>query len=122
MMRKFIKGVSVQHFLSGWWGENNSGKILLQELGLPSDELPFNVEQFLERGTIVFKDSEGENISVCYKKNDTHFEFGCIYQNKRRAFRLYREWESESLDAIIQLESYSIGDCVRQIISGKSIV
>lgn len=121
-MGKFIKGVSVQHFLSGWWGEHNNGKELLQELGLPTDELPFDVERFLERGTVEFKDSMGENISVCYKKHDTHFEFGCIYHNKRRAFRLFREWESESLDAIIQLESYSIGDCIRQIISGKSIV
>ena len=120
-MRKMIKGVSVQHFLSGWWGRN-SGKKLLQELGLSTDELPFDVECFLERGTAMFKDSVGESVSVCYKKHDTHFEFGCIYHNKRRAFKLYREWKGENLDTIIQLESYSIGDCTRQIISGKSII
>lgn len=121
-MSKIINSIDVQQFCLGWWGEHNEGRDLLDELGLVNDIIPFNIEQFLQRLTTSFKDADGEAVSVCLKKHDTHFEFGCIYRGKRRAIRLYREWQGESLDSIIQLESYSIGECVRQIIVGKSIV
>lgn len=121
-MNKIINSIDVQQFCLGWWGEHGEGMSLLNELGLADDTIPFNIEQFLQRLTISFKDVNGETISVCLKKHDTHFEFGCICRGKKRAIRLYREWQEESLDAIILLESYSIGECVRQIIMGKSIV
>ena len=121
-MSKVVNGISVQHFISGWWGEHDEDKESIRELGLPLDEMPFDVERFLQRKTICFKDGYGEKISVCFKKHDTHFEFGCIYKDKKRSVRLYREWETEALDTIIQLESWSIGDCTRRIIVGKSLI
>lgn len=121
-MGKIINGIDVNNFCSGWWGEHGEGKELLDELGLASDIMPFNIEQFLRRSSVLFKDTDGEKISVGLKKHDTHFEFGCVCRGKKRALRLYREWQGESLDFIIQLESYAIGECVRQIIAGKSII
>lgn len=121
-MSKVVKGISVQHFTAGWWGEHLEGKQLLAELGLPTNKMPFSVEQFLRKETVTLKDSNGDKASIWFHKCDSHFEFGCIYKEKQRKIRLFREWETEDLDTTIQLESYSIGDCTRKIIFGESIV
>lgn len=121
-MSRILYNVSIQHFIAGWWGEHSEGRKLLQMLGLPPDKIPFNVEQFLKNKSVTLKDAWRNRIMVWLNKSDTLFEFNCTYLDKRRHIRLYREWEAESVERIIQYESYSIGECVRKIIMGESIV
>lgn len=121
-MSVFCYGIDVQYFIKGWWGEHGEGESLLQTLALPSIAIPFRVKSLLENETVTFKDGADQEITVWFNKHDTHFEFNCSYMGKQRHIRLYREWETETLDDIIRFESYSIGECVRKIIMGESVV
>lgn len=121
-IKNIVNGINLYYFNAGWWGKQNEGKMLLQNLGLSEEKIPFNVKQYIKNESISFVDCLGAKISICFKKYDTHFEFNCIFNNKKRTVRLYREWTEETFDAIIQFESYSIGECTRQIISGKSVI
>lgn len=121
-MSKVFYGVNIQHFTAGWWGEHSESNKLLQMLGLPPNRIPFCVEWFLRNRSIILKDAERNKIMVWFTKNDIMYEFHCIYKDRRRHIRLYREWETVDVERIVQLESYSIGECARKIIMGESIV
>lgn len=121
-MRTIINGVNVKQFIKGWWGEHGDGNKLLSELSLPLDTFPFSVESFLKHRRTSFKDGNGHTVAVWFKGDDNKFEFSRSCQGKNRSIKLFREWGAENLDSIIEFESYSIGECVRKIILGKSIV
>lgn len=121
-MKKVIGSINVKQFVNGWWGEHGEGKELLRSLGLSERTIPFNVELFLINGGTEFLDSAGETISIELKREDAYFDLIRVYRGKREKLRLYREWGAEDLDTILKLESHSLGDCLRQIILGKSII
>lgn len=121
-MGRVINGVSLRLFYNGWWGEHGEGNKLLGSLGLPQDKFPTSVEKLLKNSVVSFTDAEKNCIFVCFSKNDEYFEFYSIRQGKKRIARLHREWQSESLDAIIRLESYAIGECIRHVLAGESII
>lgn len=121
-MGKIINGIIVQQFINGWWGENNEGNILLHSLGLPADTLPFDVEQLLNTGEFVVFTSNKIVIKVTINKQDTYFEFMCKWPDKKYCFKLFRNWDGIEIDTIIKMESYAVGECVRKIITNKSIL
>lgn len=121
-MAKMINGVVVQQFIKGWWGENGEGKALLTALGLPSDEIPFEVEQYLTEGKFSVRLNDGFVANVTINKQDAYFEFACKWPDRKYCFKLFREWDGAELDTIIRMESYSIGECTRKIMTSKSIL
>lgn len=121
-MKKVINGINVKEFVNGWWGEHGEGVELLRSLGLSPKSIPFSIEGLLVNGSSDFADSDGSVISVKLARYDTYYDFSCVYHGKRKTLRLYREWGSENLDVILRLESHSLGDCLRQVILGKSII
>lgn len=116
-----INGVVVSQFIKGWWGNNGEGQELLRQLGLPN-ELPFNVENYLNTGKFIMPLFNGSTIKVAISKYDTHFEFSCKWPSKKYCFKLFREWEGVDIDEIIKMESYSIGECTRKIMISKDVL
>ena len=117
-MAKMINGVVVQQFIKGWWGENGEGKALLAALDLPSDKIPFEVEQYLTEGKFSVRLNDGFVANVTINKQ----EFACKWPDCKYCFKLFREWDGAELDTIIRMESYSIGECTRKIMTSKSIL
>lgn len=120
-MNKVVNGINIQDFISGWWGQHNEGANVLKSIGLPSDKIPFDIEKFVTDGQCVIPVEDTE-IHVAMQKQDNLFEFSCKHLNKRRSFRLYREWDGTDINTIIKMESYSVGECVRQILISKNIL
>lgn len=117
-----VNGINTKHFENGWWGEHGEGNSLLNELGLPADKVPFSVGGFLKNMSLSFSDSNGETVWVGFKMDEERFEFSCKYLGKLRVTKLFREWQREDIDTILMMESYSIGECVRKIIAGNSLI
>lgn len=120
-MGKIINGIDIQIFKSGWWGNNNEGADALESVGLPPDKVPFDVEKLLNGEDCYILTSDAE-IHISVNKQDNCFEFVRKHLGKSKSFRLYREWDGVNIDAIIELESYSVGECVRQILINKNIL
>ncbi len=121
-MNSVINGINVQQFAKGWWGEHAEGERLLEMLELPQYIIPFDVERFLKTQPVIIHCPNGEEAEVCFSKRDQFFEFTCSFKGKRRNMKLFREWETESLDMLLLFESYSVGECVRKILAGESII
>jgi hypothetical protein len=120
-MRKIINGITTQDFISGWWGKHNEGVSVLNAIGLPTDKIPFDIKELLttEQCTITIDDAQ---VTLMINKQDAFFEFSCKSLNRKRSFKLYREWDGTDLDTIIKMESYSVGECVRKILVNKNIL
>lgn len=107
-MGKIINGINVQHFISGWHGQC-------------ADTIPFDVESLLTTGQcVIIVDGVKNHITI--DRQDSFFELSCKYLNKKRSFKLFREWDGMDIDIIIKMESYSLGECVRKILTGKNIL
>lgn len=117
-----INDISVHYFMEGWWGEWSEGEAALTTLGLPSQMVPFDVAQFLRTGKCKVIIDQDMTLSVAFTKESKQIIFTCEWWGKPRTIRLYREWDSEDADLIQQLESYSIGECTRNILIGKKLV
>lgn len=121
-MGKIINGIIVQQFVKGWWGEKNEGKTLLSTLNLPTEAIPFDVEEYLNTGKFVLTLSNDMTANVTISKQDSYFEFTCKWTDRKYCFKLFREWDGTEIDTIIQMESYAVGECTRKILTSKSIL
>lgn len=121
-MVKVVNGIITQQFIKGWWGGNDEGETLLSALGLPTDKVPFDVEEYLNKGKTQISLDNGATAEVTVNKQDAYFEFMCEWPGKRYHFKLFREWDGMELDTILKMESYSIGECTRKVMTSKSIL
>lgn len=120
-MGKIINGILVSQFAKGWWGVNGEGEELLNKLGLEGDTIPFSVENYLSTGRLSLRTINGV-AEVTVTKHDAHFDFSCKWPNKTLSFKLYREWDGTDLGEIIKMESYSVGECTRKVLTSKSVL
>lgn len=120
-MSKIVNGINIQNFISGWWGEHDEGLNVLSSIGLPTDTIPFDIEKFLATGKCIIIIG-GTEAHISIDKQDNCFEFSYKCLNEKRSFKLFREWDGTDIDVIIKMESYSLGECVRQILIGKNIL
>lgn len=119
---KIINGIIVQQFIKGWWGDNQDGKKLLQFLGLPINTLPFDAEELLRANKIVIYLVDNIAVEISIDKQDAYYEFTCKYPDKKFRFKLFREWDGVDIDTIIKMESYAVGECVRKVLTSRSIL
>lgn len=121
-MGRMTNGIIIQQFIKGWWGKKHEGEKLLHALGLPTDALPFDVEEYLNTGKFTLHLSNKMVAEVTINKQDTYFEFTCKWTDRKHCFKLFREWDGTEIDTIIKMESYAIGECTRKIMTSKSIL
>lgn len=113
-----INGIDENEFIKGWWGGKGEGKELLRTLNLPRNRLPFDVHEYLLNGVAKIT-TNGKLWTLTCCKYDGVFEFSLLKHDKPKTIKLYREWNGESLDMILQLESYAIGEYTRFALNGK---
>lgn len=122
IMSKIINGIIVQQFIKGWWGENKDGKMLLQHLDLPTNTMPFDAEELLRTNRIAIYLVNDIAVEITINKQDAYYEFTCKYPDKRFRFKLFREWDGTDIDTIIKMESYAVGECVRKVLTSRSVL
>ena len=118
-MEKIINGVLTSAFERGWWGRNDEGKCFLRQLHIPC-HIPFDVPQYL-LGNTVSVEIPDKQVFISYKKFDFRIEFSMSVDGRKCKRYLYYEWGREDLNMIIELESYAIGECTRNMLKGKQL-
>lgn len=110
-MTKVINGIMVDGFKKGWRCKD-----------LPPRPIPFDVDEYLSNGFADIGLPNGKSKRIAFTRGDDLFEFSYDGTQIKRPMKLYREWRNESLDMIMQLESYAIGECTRKVIEGYRLL
>lgn len=117
-----INGFYIQDFNRGFLGEHKEGKKMLKSMGLNPEIIPFSTVIFLQNHKIFWTDVNGNRASISFKIKPDQLECFGNYLNKRKSFRLFREWNNyEDPDMIARLESETIGElcmkCIYEIMT-----
>lgn len=103
--------------IRGFWGENNEGNLLLKQMKLPEDIIPFSIAIFLRKRRICWKDGDGNTASISFKVKPDQIECRGSYLGKRKSIRLFCEWGNhENQEMIARLESEAIGNLCMECI------
>lgn len=112
-----INGLYSKELMQGFFGEQNEGRQMLMNMGLPYNEMPFSAVVFLRNQCIFWKDNNGNVAHISFKLKEQQIECFGTYNGKRKSIRLFREWNNyEDEDTIARLESEAIGDCCAKCI------
>lgn len=104
-------GYYIQDATRGFWGDRLEGEEILQEMGLPTDRLPFSMAFYLKKHKVQWKDGNGKLVCMSFCVTDQRIEVFASYNGKKKSAALWREWESyEDKDEIRRLESEAIGN------------
>lgn len=111
-------GLYITEFIRGFFGKNNEGNAMLENMGLSDEVVPFSVALFLQNGEIQWKDSDGMVAYITYRFKPGMLECYGAYKGKHKTSRLFLEWNHyEDKETITRLESEAIGDlCMRCIL------
>lgn len=112
-----IGGYYISEFIRGFLGERKEGNMMLRQMGLPADTIPFSASVFLQKRKIRWKDKDGNTVSISFKLKPGQMECSGSYLGKKKSIRLFREWGNhEDAETIARLESEAIGDlCMKCI-------
>lgn len=134
-----VNGFFINDVIQGFFGEHNEGKIMLEEMGFKSNNLPFSAAVLLQKHQVFWIDNRGNKVIISYKLKPNQLEcFGYYiipkseeaysaelktnpkadkFIRKKKSIRLFREWSvNEDPEIIARLESEAIGDCCMRCI------
>lgn len=123
-----VDGFYIKDAINGFldMGSETSGEEMLEQMGLPTDVVPFDMAEFLRNREIYWKDSLGRIAFISFKMTDDEIVcFGSYLGNKQFEY-MNREWDddwgpTESLSYIAHTESSNILNSCMNCISEKMI-
>lgn len=101
--------------ISGFFGDRGEGNEVLNRMGLPSDTLPFDIDDFISKRCASWLDADGLVAEVIFDITPIQIECFGFYKGEKKSMRVFREWGNDECPEMIQvLESEAIGDlCMR---------
>lgn len=78
----------VESIRKGFLGKNKDGKILLDIMALPTNELPFDAQEFKKKQRAYWKDGFGEFAAISFKLRQEDIECFGIYRGRKKLIRM----------------------------------
>ncbi len=121
-IKKKICGFIVDDVERGFFGDMDGGGILLENMGLNPNEVPFSIINYLETGKTEWPDKDGNLAKVSFRLTDEKIICTGKYLGEEQTIQLFREWESyEDKNMICKLESEALGELTMRVIFEKFI-
>lgn len=112
-----VNGYYVNDFSRGFFGEQNEGNLILKQMGLQTNVIPFSAITFFQTKKALWKDKSGNTASISFILKENQIECFGSYLGDEKSIRIFREWGSrEDKEVIARLESEAIGDLCMQCI------
>lgn len=119
-MKQKINGFYIKDFITGFFSDMDGGGILLENMGLDADTIPFDVIDYLQYGYVEWNDKDGNIAKVSYTADEKQIECMGEYLGKPHSIRLDKISDDERVDMtkteVCRLESEALGELTMRVI------